>query len=213
MSAARHIPDEMILAALDRAVRHRDGDGPVTIWSIRDHLALSSRSRAARHVRTRLPALAESGAVERSRTRGFVLWSLTSAGRGLLAQARRAGSIELPESPQHRAWREARALAEHEIERFHASTSDAITDAMEAVESESSSDALFAVAERLSIECWRLASATYCLREWPEPNDATADVDDRLNADERQLPRAERNALLTMRAGRRTIINWGRRGA
>ena len=42
MSAARDIPDVVILAALDRAVRHRDA-GPVTVRSIHDHLALSPR--------------------------------------------------------------------------------------------------------------------------------------------------------------------------
>lgn len=212
MSAARDIPDVVILAALDRAVRHRDA-GPVTVRSIHDHLALSPRSRAARHVRTRLPGLAESGAVERSRARGFVLWSLTSAGSASLTRARRSGSIELPESPQHRAWREARASAEQEVERFEQEAINAITDAMALVESESSSDGLFAVAERLRGELWRLASATYCLSEWPEPDDATADIDDRLDARERELAPAEQMALLALRAGRRNVINWGRYGA
>lgn len=208
MNAARDIPDMVILAALDRAVRHRDEGGPITVQSIHEHLALSPRSRAARHVRTRLHGLAESGAVERSRARGFVLWGLTSAGSASLTRARRSRSIELPESPQHRAWREARASAEQEIERFHTDAIDAITDAMRLVESESPSDALFAVAERLRGELWRLASATHCLSEWPEPDDATADVDDRLDTRERQLTRAEQTVLRAMRAGRRNVINW-----
>jgi hypothetical protein len=211
MSNSDPIPDELILAALDRAVRHRDA-GPVTVRSVHDHLALAPRSRAARHVRTRLDALAESGMVECSRARGFALWALTRAGSASLTRARRSSSIELPESPQHRAWREARALAEQEIERFEQEAINAITDAMALVESESPSDALFAVAERLRGELWRLASATHCLSEWPEPDDATADVDDRLNARERQLPRAEQAALRAMRAGRRNVINWGRCG-
>jgi hypothetical protein len=48
MTNSAPIPDEMIFAALDRAVRHCDGGGQVTVRSIHDHLALSSRSRAAR---------------------------------------------------------------------------------------------------------------------------------------------------------------------
>jgi hypothetical protein len=212
MSAAWEIPDEMILAALDRAVRHRVG-GQVTLRTVNDHLALSPRSRAARQVRTRLAALEVAGMVERSRARGFVLWALTSAGNASLKRARRSGSIELPEAPQHRAWREARALAEQEIERFHAEAVDAITDAMETVESDSPSDALYEVAEHLRAQTERLASATYCLREWAEPDDATADVDDRLDTRERQLTRAEQTVLRAMRAGRRNVIGWDRERA
>jgi hypothetical protein len=40
------------------------------------------------------------------------------------------------------------------------------------------SDEWFKLAPRLENDCWRLASATYCLREWPEPDDARADVDE-----------------------------------
>jgi hypothetical protein len=39
-------------------------------------------------------------------------------------------------------------------------------------------DQWFTLAPRLEKECWRLASAMYCRQEWPEPDDAHADVDD-----------------------------------
>jgi len=40
------------------------------------------------------------------------------------------------------------------------------------------SDAWFEFGKRLSAECRRLGSATYCLYEWAEPDDARADVDE-----------------------------------
>lgn len=36
----------------------------------------------------------------------------------------------------------------------------------------------FAMSERLGLASWRLASAIYCLTEWPEPEDAHPDVDE-----------------------------------
>ena len=47
------------------------------------------------------------------------MWELTAAGRRRLRAARAAGRVpDLPESPQHRAWRNARTAAANEIERF-----------------------------------------------------------------------------------------------
>ena len=40
------------------------------------------------------------------------------------------------------------------------------------------SDVWFGLAGCLKTECWQLGSATYCLRKWPEPDDARADVDE-----------------------------------
>jgi hypothetical protein len=37
------------------------------------------------------------------------------------------------------------------------------------------SDAWLATNQQLSFACLRLASATYCLSEWPEPSDDSAD--------------------------------------
>jgi hypothetical protein len=37
------------------------------------------------------------------------------------------------------------------------------------------SDVWFGLAGRLKKGCWQLGSATYCLQEWPEPDDARAD--------------------------------------
>ena len=37
---------------------------------------------------------------------------------------------------------------------------------------------LFELTDRLHGTCWRLASATYCLRDWQEPEDTSPDTDD-----------------------------------
>ncbi len=208
---AELIPDELILAALDRAMRHRERQEAATKNSIYQHLAIPTRSGAARHVHRRIAALEETGAVERSRRHGFDVWSLTSYGWRRLQPAQHAGKIELPESPQHQEWRNARNLAGQEIERFREEIRDCITDAMEQVDSEARSDVLYEIAERLNFQCRRLASATYCLEEWVEPDDAHADIDTRLEPGEENLPRSEQVRLRSRRAGRRSTLNWSTR--
>jgi hypothetical protein len=205
------IPDELILAAIDRAARHRERPAGYAITgSIYSHLDIPSRSGPARRVRGRLSALEEAGTVQRSTRIGFTVWSLTSAGRGRLTRAQRTGKIELPESPQHREWRNARTLAEQEIERFRRALRDCLTSATRLLDTDppAGSDAFFEMAERLRDECRRLASATYCLSEWIEPDDATADVDDRLKPSERNLDPAEQRRLQSQRSGRRNVRLW-----
>ena len=59
---ADEIPDDLILAAIDRAERHRGNDvSGVPIWAITEHLSIGQRSAAARHVRSRLAALEATG--------------------------------------------------------------------------------------------------------------------------------------------------------
>ncbi|MHB8241958.1 MAG: hypothetical protein ACYDHN_08205 [Solirubrobacteraceae bacterium] len=54
-----------------------------------------------------------------------------------------------------------------------------VSEASALLESEDGkSDAWFELRSRLVQHCERLGSAVYCLNEWPEPNDACADVDD-----------------------------------
>src|ERR1700686_2395557 len=58
----------------------------------------------------------------------FSAWTMTAKGRRRLARARRVGAIVLPESPQHKVWREARELAGERIDRFRAELRDALGD-------------------------------------------------------------------------------------
>jgi hypothetical protein len=80
-SHADSIPDRLILAAIDRAIRHRGGERHAITGSVYEHLAVRSRSGAARHVHQRLLALEEAEAVERSSRHGFIAWGLTRNGR------------------------------------------------------------------------------------------------------------------------------------
>jgi hypothetical protein len=180
------------------------------MWAVLDHLGLP---RSSRRVRTRLDALEAAGSVERSRPRGITKWELTPAGRRRLAQARRAGSVpELPESPQHRKWREAHTLAGQEIERLHLSARDDVEAASDLLDGIAgltspgpSSDALFELGEHLALSFRRLGSASYCLNEWGEPGDAQADIDDHSDPSDKGLDDAERARRRDWRSGRRTV--------
>jgi hypothetical protein len=106
-STTEVVPDPLVLAAIDRASRHsaRDDDA-VPFWAIREHLGLAARSHRARLVRSRLRVLESAGLLESGRRHGVPTWAVSHAGREQLVAAQRAGSVpELPESPQHRAWR------------------------------------------------------------------------------------------------------------
>jgi len=209
-SHAEPIPDELILAAIDRAVRHRGRDSGVPRGLIYMHLAIPSRSGKARHVYRRLPVLEGAGLLIRSRRNGIEVWELTSAGRRRLRAATRADRVVLPESPQHRAWREARTLAGQEIARFRCELDRGLTSAHQAlrIEPPAVSDTFFELAQQLHRECRRLGSAIYCLREWPEPRDARPDSYENLNPGEENLPAIEQQRLRILRVGRRGIAHW-----
>src|ERR1019366_8455949 len=101
------VPDSLVLAAIERAARHRAPSiptVPVPVWAITDHLAITRRSR---RVRSQLNALEASGAIRRSSRHGFTVWGLTSTGRGRLQRGRPAGGGGLPASPHPPEWRNA----------------------------------------------------------------------------------------------------------
>jgi hypothetical protein len=201
-----------VLAAIERAALHRGKVPPaVPVWAILEHLALARRSAAARHVRSRLSALQDGGWLESSRSHGIATWALTSSGQGRLRRARRAGGLPaLPESPQHRAWSNARTTAGQEIERFRASVREQLDEAMLllAVDPPPRSDDWFELADALQRSCRRLGSASYCLREWPEPEDAHADLDDGLAPGDDALEHSELVRKRALRTGRRNVALW-----
>lgn len=196
------IPDAMILAAIERAALHRGRPG-APIWLILEHLGLPRRTR---RVRPQIRALTEADALATSRVRGVQLWSLTARGR---RQLRRAGDVGLPESPQHQAWRAARALAEQEIERFRSAMADVLAEATALLDGSGSSDGWFEMANRLRTAAWRLGSAaTYCLWQWSEPTDDCADVDDHTMPGDELLDDDERARCRHRRVGRRNTTLW-----
>jgi hypothetical protein len=204
--------DELILAAVERAGRHGVRDTPaVAVWTILDQLALPRRSGAARHVRARLGALVEAGLLESARSHGVPTWELNGSGRRRLASARRAGSLaQLPESPQHRRWRQARTLAEQEIERFRGDLRGRLAQAALLIEADPppGSDELFELAEDLHRACRRVGSSSHCLNEWREPSEDRADVDLHLDPGDDALDPDERARRRARRAGRRNITLW-----
>lgn len=118
-----------------------------------------------------------AGLIERSRRSSTDVWRLTATGRAHLDTVR--SEMTLPEAPQHERWREARSAATERIAGFRAdmrSITDEAT-ALREADHEASSATWFEISERLRHAGRLLASAIHCLREWPEPHDAIADID------------------------------------
>jgi ribosome-binding protein aMBF1 (putative translation factor) len=225
---ADEVTDMLVLAAVDRAERHSERAArAVPIWEVLGHLGVAGRTRRARHVRVALKALEASGSLELTRRHGVPVWALTRSGRRRLSRARRAGRLPvLPESPQHRKWREARRLAEQRIDEFRAELGDAVEHAQELLDAPApaapglgtadvalgvTSDVWFEVGDRLHRGCRRLGSASYCLWEWREPDDARADVDDLGDPCDRAFDARRRVLRRARRSGRRNTRLWDSR--
>jgi hypothetical protein len=170
---------ELVLAAIDRAITQYPR--PVTDASgsaIAMHLAVSRRSGAWHQVRRRLRELAHDGQLEKRRRNGLDAWALTAAGRERLARAIGDGRPPvLPDSPQHQRWRDARRLAGQETERYKAELSAALEDGLRMLGEPSATAAdWLALAARLRRDAERVGAVTFCLHEWPEPQEAGPDT-------------------------------------
>jgi hypothetical protein len=205
------VSDAIVLAAVERAKRHREREGEgVMISDIAEHLGFVHGSWTTRRLRPQIDTLIAEGSLTRSRRHGVVVWELTAVGRGGLERTRRAGEVEeLPEAPQHRAWRHARATAGERIDGFRAQAREALEDAAMLLDAaDARSDAWFGIAERLQAACWRVGSASHCLREWREPDDARPDVDDRCDTGDDMLDSEELGGARYRRTGRRGVWRW-----
>jgi hypothetical protein len=188
MQAKRNQPrwqppaDTLVLAAVARAERHSVAVVPsVLLADVAGHLGMPRGPVAGRRLRPILARLTEDGWLEHRRAHGGDHWMLTAAGQTALADAQDRDAVgALPESPQHRHWREARAAAAEHLPAFRdelhglLARADALVQADPAPES----DEMLALAEPIWKAIRRVAFATYCLSEWTEPDDARADVDD-----------------------------------
>jgi DNA-binding PadR family transcriptional regulator len=171
----------MILAAFARAELHTERkDMGLGFWQPIQHLGFKHSPWTTRRLRPTIERMEAEGLVVRSRRLGIQMWALTSRGRRRLTRARAAGEVgPLPEAPQHRRWKEAREAASKRIGEFQAdlrSTVDEIVNLLDGDELAADSETWFTISERLRT-CWLLGSATYCLREWPEPDDSKADIE------------------------------------
>jgi hypothetical protein len=185
MPTQKRIPEEppseeLVLAAIDRASRHRRNERPgVLLSSVKQHLGLARHGGITRRLRPTWVALQTAGLIEKSRRQGLTLWGLTSAGVRRLQAAEQGGQLEaLPESPQHRDWREARGAAVAHIDRLRDELRAALANTASLLDAQqpADSDAWYEVSRTLKKACCHLGSATHCLCEWPEPTDARADI-------------------------------------
>jgi hypothetical protein len=202
------VPDDVVLAAVERAERHREREGEGVMMSdIAEHLGFVHGSWTTRRLHPQIDAFIAAGLLVRSRRHGVVIWGLTSTRRGRVEQT--SGAVGLPESPQHRVWRHARALAAERIDGVCEQAASVLAEAMDALDADGvRSDAWFALAERLQSACWQLGSVTYCLSEWAEPDDASADVDDRTEPGDEQIDPDELGRVRYRRSGRRNVWKW-----
>jgi hypothetical protein len=204
---------EQVLAALSRAVRHATARSrvPVPIWALLSHLCLGRRGGPSKTARAGLDELERRGLARRTKRHGVVVWAPSEAGDARLVELdRERRAPELPESPQHRAWRRARALAEEELGRLQAELRQALLDAGRSLEARSPrpSDEWFSLAARLRTACRRVGSATYVLGEWAEPDDAHADIDGLTSPGDANLDAGELARRRALRAGRRNTRLW-----
>jgi len=145
--------------------------------NLAEHLGFVRGPWTARGLRPQLDALIDAGVLERVKRKGMVRLVLTEKGRTQAARARR--TVALPESPQHRSWRQTRRIAVERIDGLREDARRAVQDAGRLLEAgEADSEALFLLAVRLREALQYLGCATYCAREWAEPDDARADIED-----------------------------------
>jgi hypothetical protein len=204
--------DELVLAAVERAGQHRAIDAPaVPVWTILEHLDITRRSADARRVRAQLDVMSDGGWLRCTRRHGVATWQLSEQGRRRLRRALHAEAVPaLPESPQHRAWRNARTSAGQELARFRAALLEQIGTAAALLEADPRprADAWLEMAETLSRTCRLVGSASHCLYEWPEPDDTRPDVDAGIDPGDERLARQALEHLRALRAGRRNIALW-----
>jgi hypothetical protein len=182
LGAYHPVSDALVLAALDRAQRHNPhGYDEGVIWAaLAEHLGFVHSAATTKKLRPQVHRLIAGELVGRRKVRGRALWRLTDAGRKRLTRARREREdLRLPEAPQHRVWRMAQSAAAERIDGLREQLRDTLREAGALLQGEGrdTSDAWFALRGRMTRHSEWLASATYCLREWPEPDDARADVD------------------------------------
>jgi DNA-binding PadR family transcriptional regulator len=173
------LTNDLILAAIERAICHRGRDlNAESLSAIKQHLGLPHNGWTTLQLRPNLEALETAGLIEQSRRDRTNYYGLTTDGHKRLDVVR--AEITLPEAPQHQRWREARTAAGERIAGFRGDLRGALDEAVRLLEADTEADSAtwFDLSERLHQAGRRFASAIYCLREWPEPDDSRRDSDE-----------------------------------
>jgi hypothetical protein len=188
---ADDVSEALVLAALERAQRHDERRRAGVLYSVLvQHLGLPMGSATGRRLRPRLRELEASGLVAPIKRHGIVLYDLTQRGKSRL---KAEGTVVLPESPQHSAWRVARNTAEERIGEYQEDIRRLLGEGGRLLASgATASEDWFVLDEHLEAACGRVGSATHCLREWAEPGDDEPDVD------------------TGPRRGRRNMLRWAK---
>jgi hypothetical protein len=191
-------PVELVLAAIARAYRHRRNPDRWGVWisDVKEHLGLPHTGATTVWLRPVWQQLEAERLIEQQRKGGSPRCKLTRAGQMRLeaTQAEMGHPYQLPESPQHARWRKAHDAAAERIEDFRRALRLLMDEANRLLDSQSTSGAWYEMAQDFQHACERLGSATYCLHEWAEPDDKTADIDD--------APHGQ--------TGRRDLTRWDR---
>lgn len=199
---------ELVLAAIERAERHRirhtdpdlDRGRPerpgVPLSIVKEHLGLAPGGWTTIRLRPHWNELKEAGLIAQSRRNGFDVWTLTSAGQQQLDAIRDAGTLgALPESPQHRHWREAHDIAGRRIGQFRDHLEQVLHEAIGVLDAhdQPNSDGWYAQSQQIRDAYERVESASHCLNEWPEPDDSRADIAPRWRAGRRDIRRFDKD--------------------
>jgi hypothetical protein len=175
------VAENLVLAATERAQLHGSACGdPVSLIEIAAHLGFDKGAYTTRQMRPLLAGLTEARALEASRRFSREHWALTSAGRALVARARGDGEqLELPESPQHRLWREKHTQAVEGMDDYRARLREALAQTDGLIDGKSGDSLAWqTLTKRLKVRSELLGSAIHCAREWPEPDDRKRDAQD-----------------------------------
>jgi DNA-binding MarR family transcriptional regulator len=169
-----------VLAALARAELHVTRRGPY-ISDISNHLGWRFSGAATLRLRPPLARLVSAGLVTtveppRHKRRGQI-WTTTAGGRRRVASA---GPVDLPESPQHRRWRQDRDVAAWALEDVRVRAAAVMDEAYDLLTDEEghrplADEDVYWLIRRFEARFKAFALAIRMCERWPEPSDAEAD--------------------------------------
>lgn len=175
------VSDLEVLAALARAELHATRWKPY-LSDVAQHLGWKSSGGAARRLRQHLSRLTSAGLVttkgpppHRAHTQR---WATAAAGRRRLASA---GPIDLPESPQHRRWRQDRDVAAWALPAAREQTWVVVEEVYELLSSREevrpfhSDDFVYGLSRRFEEAFQSYGLAFRMCEQWPEPSDLAPD--------------------------------------